>query len=120
MAEGVDGGVIGGTPGGVVGGCIGCTGDGPVLNYDTAPKVIKQVKPQYPQDAFVKKIEGVVLVEILIGSDGRVRNARVLQSIPVLDKAALDAAYQWVFSPALKGGRPVATTAHLPISFKIY
>jgi protein TonB len=120
MDVGVEGGVVGGVPGGVLGGVIGGTGTGPVLDYDQAPRPIKTVKPQYPQEAFVKKVEGTVLVEILIDANGRVVRTRVLQSIPLLDAAAIQAAYQWVFTPALKRGRAVATVAHLPITFRIF
>ena len=52
--------------------CIGGTGDGPVLDYDQPPRPIKITRPQYPQEAFVKKIEGTVEVEILIDATGRV------------------------------------------------
>ena len=46
--------------------------------------------------------------------------ARVLQSIPLLDAAALQTVYQWVFQPAVKRGRPVATIAQAPVAFRIY
>jgi protein TonB len=118
---GVPGGVVGGIPGGVLGGVIGGTGDGPpVLDYDQPPRLIKQVKPAYPQEAFVKKVEGTVLVEILIDTTGRVARARILQSIPLLDQAALQCVYQWRFSPAIKRGIPVPTVAPAPVSFRIY
>jgi protein TonB len=74
----------------------------------------------YPQEAFVKKVEGTVLVEILIDANGQVVRARVLQSVPLLDDAALEAVGQWLFAPAVKRGRPVATVAQAPISFRIY
>jgi protein TonB len=120
MEEGVEGGVVGGVPGGVLGGVLGGTGTGPVLDYDTAPRPIKITRPQYPQEAFVKKIEGTVVVEILIDSQGRVVRARVIQSVPLLDAAALQTVYQWVFQPAVKHGRPVPTIAHAPVAFRIY
>lgn len=120
MEEGVEGGVVGGVPGGVLGGCLGCTGDGPVLDYDQAPKPIKITRPQYPQEAFVKKIEGTVVVEILIDANGRVYPRRILTSIPALDAAAVETVKQWVFSPAIKRGRPVATVAHAPVGFRIF
>jgi protein TonB len=115
MEEGVEGGVVGGIPGGVLGGVLGGTGTGPVLDYDAPPRPIK-----YPQEAFVKKVEGVVTVEILIDSNGRVVRARVIQSVPMLDAAALQTVYQWIFQPAIKDGRPVATIAHAPVAFRIY
>jgi protein TonB len=120
MEGGVEGGVVGGVPGGVLGGMIGGTGTGAVMDFDSPPRVIKQARPQYPQDAFVKKIEGTVLIEALVDSQGRVARARVIQSVPLLDAAALQAVYQWVFHPAIKHGRPVATIIHMPVAFRIY
>jgi periplasmic protein TonB len=120
MEEGQEGGVVGGVPGGVLGGCVGCTGDGPVQDYDQPPKPIKITRPQYPQEAFVKKIEGTVVVEILIDANGRVYPRRILTSIPALDAAAVETVKQWVFSPAIKRGRPVATVAHAPVGFRIF
>jgi protein TonB len=120
MEGGVDGGVVGGVPGGVLGGVVGGTGDGPVLDYDQPPRPIKLTKPVYPQEAFVKKIEGLVEVDILIDANGRVVNARIKRSIPLLDAAALQCVREWIFSPAMKGGRPVATLATAPVTFRIF
>ncbi len=120
MEEGVEGGVVGGVPGGVLGGVIGGTGDGVVMDYDQGPRPIKITQPKYPPEAFVKKIEGTVEVEILIDSTGRVAKARVVRSIPALDNAAVETVKQWVFSPAIKGGRPVATVASAPVTFRIF
>lgn len=120
MDIGVDGGVVGGVPGGVLGGVIGGTGDGPVLDYDQPPRLLKQIKPQYSPEAFIKKIEGEVELEILIGIDGRVRSVRVVRSIPLLDAAAIQCVYQWIFSPAIKHGHPVPTIASAPVRFRIY
>ncbi len=120
MEEGQEGGVVGGVPGGVLGGVVGGTGDGPVLDYDQAPRPIKITRPQYPQEAFVKKIEGTVELEILIDSTGRVVRAHVRKSIPLLDAAAIRTVQEWVFSPAIKNGRPVATIATAPVTFRIF
>lgn len=120
MTGGVEGGTVGGTLGGTLGGVIGGTGDSPVMDYDQPPRLLKQTRPVYPQEAFIKKIEGVVMLEILIGIDGRVGRSRILRSIPQLDAAAIQTVRQWVFSPAIKGGRPVATIAQAPVSFRIY
>ena len=115
-----DGGTVAGTLGWTLGGAIGGTGDSPVLDYDQPPRLLKQTRPVYPQEAVIKKIEGVVTLEIVIGVDGKVGRARVLRSIPQLDAAAIQTVRQWVFSPAIKGGRPVATIAQAPVSFRIY
>lgn len=120
MEGGVVGGVVGGVLGGTLGGCVGCTGDGPSLDYDQGPRQIKSVRPQYPQEAFIKKIEGRVELEILIDATGRVAHARVIKSIPLLDQAAIQCVYLWQFSPAMKKGRPVAIWAHAPVDFRIF
>lgn len=120
MEGGVEGGVVGGVPGGVLGGMVGGTGTGPVADYDTQPRPIKITKPVYPQEAFIKKVEGTVMVEILIDSQGHVARARVVQSVPLLDAAALQTVYQWVFLPAMKHGKPVAIIAMAPVNFKIF
>ena len=44
----------------------------------------------------------------------------MFRSIPQLDAAAIQTVRQWIFSPAIKGGRPVATIAQAPVSFRIY
>jgi protein TonB len=122
-SEGMVGGVEGGLPGGVLGGQVGGvpwgTGDA-VADYDQQPRLVRQTRPAYPQEAFIKKIEGTVMVEILIDVTGRVMRARVVESIPSLDKAALDCVYQWVFTPAMKRGQPVASVAAAPVTFRIY
>jgi protein TonB len=122
MEGGQVGGVVGGVPGGVLGGVIGGTGDipVPVAQPDRAPRLLRLVKPEYPQDAFVKKVQGVVYVEILIDANGRVVRTRVTRSIPLLDEAAVAAVRQWMFAPAVKAGRPVATLAMAPVTFTLY
>lgn len=120
MEGGTVGGTVGGTLGGTLGGVIGGTGDNPVTDYDQAPRLLKGTKPAYPQEAFIKKIEGVVLLEIIIGVDGRVGRAKVLRSIPQLDAAAIQTVRQWLFAPAIKAGQPVVSLAQAPVSFHIY
>jgi protein TonB len=117
VPEGQVGGVLGGTVGGVVGGRFGGL---PVRDYDQPPRLLSIVQPVYPQRAFVEKIQGVVLLRILIDDRGRVVEARVLESVPPLDAAAVAAVMQWRFQPARVHGRPVPTLANAPIRFRIY
>jgi protein TonB len=119
---GVEGGVVGGEVGGVLGGVVGGMGTGPVpvMDYDRPPRLVRLVRPEYPPDAFVQKVEGTVVIRILIDEDGRVVQARVVQSVPLLDQAALRAVRAWVFKPALRSGRPVASEANAPVRFTIY
>ena len=121
MEEGIEGGEVGGVPGGVLGGVLGGTGTGPVptMDYDRPPRLLRQTKPEYPSEAFTKKVEGVVTVELLIDATGRVARVRVVRSVPLLDAAAVAAVRQWVFAPALRKGRAVATLAIAPVAFRI-
>jgi protein TonB len=123
MEGGVEGGVVGGVPGGVLGGVIGGTGTGPVpvpvRDYERPPRLVRQTRPTYPQDAFTKRVEGTVVLEVLIDDRGKVARVRVVQSIPILDAAAVETVREWVFAPALKNGRPVASIALAPVSFRI-
>ena len=95
-------------------------GTGLVMDYDSGPRPIKTTRPVYPQEAFVKGVEGQVLIEAIIDSTGRITRARVIQSVPMLDAAALQCVYQWRFHPAIKNGVPVATLIHAPVTFRIY
>lgn len=117
--DGMDGGLPGGTPGGTPGGVPGGTGVAPVTDYDRPPRPVHMTQPVYPQDAFVKKVEGTVEVEIVIDAGGTVVEARVVRSVPLLDSAALATVREWRFLPALRRGQPVAARAFAPITFRI-
>jgi TonB family protein len=78
------------------------------------PTKVKDVRPVYPPAAQVDGVHGVVIIEATIDSYGRVRNAKVLRSIPALDQAALDAVHQWEFMPTMLNG--VATPVILTVT----
>ena len=72
-----------------------------------APAKTRDVKPVYPPIARDASVQGVVILEALIDADGRIVDARVLRSIPLLDEAALDAVQQWrVHADAASNGVP--------------
>src|SRR5436190_15254716 len=68
------------------------------------PVKTKDVPPVYPRAAQQARIGGAVILEAIIGEDGKVRSTRVLRSIPQLDQAAIDAVQQWEYSPTLIDG----------------
>jgi protein TonB len=76
------------------------------------PEKTVNVSPQYPPEAKAARVGGVVIMDILIGPDGRVADAEVIRSIPLLDDAALTAVNQWEYRPTLLNGVavPIATT----------
>ena len=85
----------------------------------TSPKATLSPRPEYPEAAFTSKVEGTVLVEILVGEEGEVAHAEIRQSIPALDEAALAAVRQWKFQPARVDGAPRAAVAQVPVAFRI-
>jgi periplasmic protein TonB len=120
MENGIDDGRYGGRLGGSADGIPNGTGAGAVADYDAPPRIVRQTRPLYPPQAFVDKVEGTVVLEILIDVSGHVSRTRVIQSIPPLDTAARDAVVEWVFQPALKRGRPVPSLALAPVHFRLY
>jgi TonB family protein len=83
------------------------------------PQKVIDAAPIYPPIAKAAHIEGVVILEALIGEDGSVRDARVLRSIPMLDSAAIEAVRQWRFTPTLLNGLPVPVTMTVTVAFKL-
>jgi TonB family protein len=84
-----------------------------------APKKVTDVNPIYPAAAQSARVEGVVLLEASIGVDGRVEDVKVVKSIPLLDGAAVDAVKQWVYTPTLVKGVPVAVVMRVTVDFKL-
>jgi len=83
------------------------------------PKLIKKVDPIYPKIAAEAKIEGSVILEITTNIDGKVQEARVLRSIPLLDQAAIDAVKQWVFESLIIDGRRRSVILTVSVQFKL-
>jgi TonB family protein len=81
------------------------------------PAKLFDVRPVYPQKAREARITGTVLVEITIGTDGAVTDARVLRSIPLLDAAALEAVRQWRYDVTLVNGVPTPMRMVVTIPF---
>jgi TonB family protein len=81
------------------------------------PNKIKDVKPVYPAIAQSARVSGAVTIEATIGPDGKVADANVVRSIPLLDQAALDAVRQWEYTPTLLNGVPVPVIVTVTINF---
>ena len=79
----------------------------------------KDVKPVYPPIAQSARVQGIVIVEVVISPTGKVVDARVLRSIPLLDGAALDAVKQWEFTPTLLNGQPTAIVMSVTVNFTL-
>jgi TonB family protein len=83
------------------------------------PSKIADVKAVYPDVAQKARVQGVVIFDVLIGPDGKVKDARVLRSIPLLDRAAYDAVLQWEFTPTLLNGNPISIVMTVTVNFTL-
>jgi protein TonB len=81
------------------------------------PTRVTNVNPVYPDAARAAAVQGVVILEARIEPDGRVSQARILRSVPLLDQAALDAVMQWEYEPTLLNGVPVPVLLTVTTSF---
>ena len=82
------------------------------------PRKIKDVTPVYPELARSARVSGAVAIEATIGADGKVIDAKVVRSVPLLDQAALDAVKQWEYLPTLLNGVPVPVLITVTVNFK--
>ena len=68
-----------------------------------------------------KKIQGNVVLSIIVNADGTVRDPQVTQSLDKeLDKKALECVSKWKFEPATKDGQPVAMHIVVEVNFRLY
>lgn len=89
----------------------------------TAPVVISSVRPNYPRSAKNAEVEGVAYVTLSVDASGNVTEAVIAGSTgnPALDHAAVEAAYQWRFSPALdRYGQPSPCHITIPFQFSLH
>ena len=126
-----------GSPDGIEGGVAGGVGDdpagesassgpgvgqsGPVRLGGTVapPKKIKDVRPVYPQVALATQARGTVILDVTIGTDGKVQDAKVIHSVSQLDLAALEAVRQWEYEPTRINGALVALIMTVVVNFAI-
>ena len=89
----------------------------------TPPYLVSSTDPRYPPAARNREIEGTVYVKMLVSSGGSVENAFVARSSgnDALDGAAVEAVYNWRFSPAKDTlGSPVRCYITMPVNFVLH
>jgi protein TonB len=91
-----------------------------LICYDTPPEVKQSVAPEYPEVARKAGTQGMVVLKILVDTTGTVAEVQISKPVSQeLDQAAVAAARQWKFSPAMQKGRPVAIWMNLPVNFQL-
>lgn len=81
--------------------------------------LLHRVDPQYPVLAKQARVFGVVELEGVIGTDGRMRELVVKVGHPLLVRAALDAVRQWIYKPTYLNGTPVEVIAPITVTFHL-
>ena len=92
------------------------------IKVEKQPEVVVAVQPEYPRLAREANIEGLVWVKILVDKDGNPRDAIVIKESGAkagFEAAALKAAKQFKFKPAIQNGRPIAVWVSIPFEFKL-
>jgi protein TonB len=92
----------------------------PVGGQIREPRRLTYVPPVYPPVAQAARVEGIVILEAIIDETGAVRDVRVLRSIPLLDRAAIDAVSRWRYLPTTLNGVAVPVIMTVTVSFKLH
>jgi protein TonB len=86
----------------------------------SAPKVVKEVKPQYTKEAMDAKVQGNVILQGVVTEEGWMSDIKVVKPLEAsLDRAAVDAALDWRFEPGRKDGHPVRVQVTLELRFEL-
>ena len=88
----------------------------------SGPRLIKEVKPSYTNDALRRKIQGAVVLEAVVTVDGCPSQVRVIRSLDPegLDAQAVAAVAQWQFEPGRLAGTPVDVLVTIQLDFRIW
>ena len=88
----------------------------------SAPRLIREVKPNFTVDAMRAKIQGVILMEVVVLADGSVdpSRIRIVRSLDSgLDYQAIIAVRQWRFQPSMQLNQPVAARVTVELAFTL-
>jgi protein TonB len=95
------------------------SGPVPVGGDIRPPERLAYVPPVYPEIARIAHVEGKVVLEATIDEWGVVKNVVVRQSMPLLDKAAIDAVSKWRYAPTRLNGQPIAIVMTVTVTFTL-
>jgi TonB family protein len=86
----------------------------------TSPRVIYKEDPAYTEEARQAKINGSVMLSVVVGADGMARDVNIVKGLdPGLDRNAAEILLHWRFAPATRNGEPVAVRATIEINFRL-
>jgi TonB family protein len=95
------------------------TASDPNFHSATNGYLLARVVPKYPEDAWQQRIEGPVVLNTLVGTDGSVRELKVISGNHELLQAAVDAVRQWRFQPHRLKGEPAEFETQITVNFSL-
>ena len=81
--------------------------------------LVLRVEPEYPESAREQRIQGPVVLQVLVGKDGTVEKLSTISGDPQLATAATDAVTQWRFKPFFRNGSPQEFQTQVTVSFRL-
>jgi TonB family protein len=91
-----------------------------VGNGTTSPSVITKVDPEYSEEARKAKYSGSVMLSIIVNTDGKAEDIKVVKSLGMgLDEKAIEAVQKWRFNPGKNKGVPVKVRAQIEVNFRL-
>ncbi|HEY7353451.1 MAG TPA: energy transducer TonB [Terriglobales bacterium] len=85
----------------------------------TQAMVSTRVPPVYPRDAKIARIQGSVVMSVVIDRNGNVQSLKVISGHPMLAQAAIDAVKHWKYRPYLLNGDPVEVDTQVTVNFTL-
>jgi protein TonB len=81
--------------------------------------IVSRVQPRYPKDAKKQRIQGPVVMQAIIGTNGDVIDLRLVSGHPLLAPAAMDAVKQWKYRPYMLNGTPIEVETTITFNFTL-
>ena len=86
----------------------------------TPPSLVKKMEPEYSEEARALKMQGTVLLKVVIDVDGTAKNIELLHGLGFgLDEKAAAAIGLWKFKPGVRGGAAVPVQAQIEVNFRL-
>ena len=97
-----------------------CNASNPPPCVDKPPVIVNSPDPKYPKNTRREKGQGVVVLDLIVGTDGLAHDVHVKFSLgPGFDEEAIKAVKQWTFRPATSQGKPVPASLNVHVAFPV-
>ncbi len=81
--------------------------------------IVKKIRPSYPEDARQAHVKGMVVMRVVIGTDGKIKLLWVLSGDPLLVPSSVNAVHQWEYKPYTLNGQPVEVETQITVDYTL-